>query len=671
MSALDPAQAAKRIVYCYDPGTGVAETKGGVAWGLGDDGTGTGTPALPYATLDGASKAVRTFEGADFTSQEYEFRLVTDPAEDSDYGTVVHNDATHIGTQGPVLSYVGWLKTFGDPDYGDKSGKWASTDDIPKLDHYNRVSSGSDFEATVWKNIEFTNTSANNADVYSHSTSRNQNHRFYGCVFSGSSSKAGNLQCGVNHQLGGSSEVVGYFACIFLNAKVQPDLTIFISDGDKVSLVNCYFKATNDDAIRHGTGSLSQARAFVLSSIFNISGIGNLCYFNDQNTDISNSAVRDNNRYWLQSSAQFAKWSSSLSIENNFSPSALYDLLGSEGDPDIVGADDPTLNDTSLVLDKGSGPFTALFTVDDISGNGYDTVDALNFPWGDSVDGDTASAANNNASFSQRGVGPIQNARGMVTPEASVASPINIISFGPLYLAAKIKPDPDGVGTVQPRFLQADNVGMDTNLVILDAWPLNITTSDNKINFKEDAGAERTATISTGIKNTADLIADIKTALEAAPSSVGTYTVNYNAGTKKIEISVAGGATTVQFLWASGTDIANAAYRWTGFRPVDTADQASHTADDPTLENFYDAARVYEFSTDYDGESDPGVSGTWNDLGTGDPSDAGVEGVDGVDAEGVDRWARTDFNNKSAMFNKFHSVQFCSGTFKSAAVGPA
>ena len=173
---------------------------------------------------------------------------------------------------------------------------------------------------------------------------------------------------------------------------------------------------------------------------------------------------------------------------------------------------------------------------------------------------------------------------------------------------------------------------MDTNLVLKDAWPMNITSGDNKINFKEDGGGELTATISTNAKNTVDLLDDIKTALEAVGS--GTYTPTYNSSTQKMTIAVSVAITNVQFLWGTGTDVANAAFKWTGFRPSDTSNSPSHEADDPTLENFYDSSLTYEYSSDYDGVSDPSSSGTWFALGTGDPNDSGVQGTDGVDCAG-------------------------------------
>ena len=675
MSALNPAQAALKVVYCYDPGSGVAETKGGVAWKLGNDTTGDGrsgdVAGAPYATLDQALQEVRTFEGQELTTQDFEFRMVTDDDEASVYGTVDYTgDAAHPSTDSFHFILRGWLKSWGDALFADVSGKWAGIAEYPSLNYFKR-SSGTNIHGPkrmTWLGVNFTNTSTSEKDIeISTSTINGSYIRMRGCTFNGTSSNAGNVS-----QANTTTPDVSYTGCSFFNQPLDVKQIGTTSSAQyNIGLINCYFHSTSLVSIKFDDNGGTIAKYMpTLSCIFNLDGSIH-AYDNQTPFDAKNNYFRDNNRYWLQGAANFAKWSSSITTAV-FAPVGSKDVFASSGDPDFVSAANPALNDTSLIVDKGAiSTDLSKYSHEDPSGNKFDTIDALNFFWGDSIDSSTAAVAGSTGLFSQRGVGPIQNARGMTPPIAVIASPKNIISFGPVYLAAKVTDDPDGVGTVQPRFLQASNLAMDTDLVILDAWPLNITAGDNKINFKEDGGAERTATISTGVKSTADLVADIKTALEAAPSSTGTYTVTYNIGTNKIEIAVSGAVSTVQLLWSTGTDVANAAFKWTGFRPSDTPDQASHTADDPTLENFYDAARVYEFSTDYDGVSDPGVSGAWNDLGTGDPSDAGVEGNDGVDAEGVDSWVRTDFNNKSPMVDKFHSAQFSSGTLKSSAIGPA
>jgi len=671
MSALNPAQAALKVVYCYDPGTGVAETKGGVAWKLGNDTTGDGrsgdVAGAPYATLDQALQEIRTFEGQELTTQDWEIRMVTDDDETSTYGTVDYSgDANHPSTDSFNLIFSGWLKAWGDPVFADFSGKWASTSEFSRFGFFKRAS-GTNVHGPkrmTWKGINFTNTSTSSFDVaIVTSTTTGSYIRMRGCEHNGTSSKAGMVSIA-----SGSFTDISYTGCLFFNQELDVRIMGNTAAGNySIGIINCYFHATSKSPLQFQDDNGIFKKYFnTISSLFNLDGAV-VAYENFSPFDAKTRTQRDNNRYWIQGLANFAKWHSGITTAA-FAPAGSQDVFASSGDPDFVSASDPTLNDSSPIIDKGAVP-TDLndFHSDDPTLNNFDSVDALNFPWGDVLDG-AIDVANLNGLFSQRGVGPIQNSLGMVQPIAPIASPKNIIVFSPVYLAAKVTDDPDATGTCQPRFVQADDITLSTGVTTKDAWPLNITSSDNRIDFKEDAGGELNATISTGIKNTVDLLADITTALEAA--GAGTYSVIYNTGTNKIEISVSGGATTVQILWNTGTNAANAALKWTGFRDVDTADQASHIADDPTLQNFYDSNLDYEFSTDYDGVSDPGVDGTWNPLGTGDPSDSGVEGTDGVDAEGVDRWVRTDLNTVAPMADKFHAVQFSSGNKKSALVAP-
>lgn len=672
MSALNPAQAALKVVYCYDPGTGVAETKGGVAWKLGNDTTGDGrsgdVAGAPYATLDQALQEIRTFEGQELTTKDWEIRMVTDDDEASVYGTVDYSgDAAHPSTDSFHFIFRGWLKAWGDPLFADVAGKWAGIAEFVNFNFFKR-SSGTNIHGPkrmTWMGVNFTNTSAGEKDIEISTSTINASYiRMRGCTFNGTSSKAGNVS-----QANTNAPDVSYTGCSFFNQQLDVSQIGTTSSGQySIGLINCYFHSTSFVSIKFDDNGGTIAKYMpTLSCIFNLDGSIH-AYDNQTPVDAKNNYIRDNNRYWLQGAANFAKWSSSITTAV-FAPTGAKDAFASSGDPDFVSAANPALNDTSLIVDKGGIPTDLTdFSHDDPSGNDFDMIDALNFFWGDSIDGTTQDVANSNGLFSQRGVGPIQNALGMTPPVASVASPKNIISFTPVYLAAKVTPDPDGAGTCQPRFLQAGNIEMDTALLIKDAWPLNVTASDNKINFKEDGGGELTATLTVAIYNTADLMTEIKTQLDSA--GAGTYTVTYNTGTNKVDISVAGAITNVQILWATGTDTANAAFKWTGFRPTDTPNQPSHTADDPTLENFYDSALTYEYSEDYDGVSDPAVDGTWFDLGTGDPNDSGVQGTDGVDCIG-DRWVRVDFATASSMVDKFHSVQFSSGTFKSAAIAPA
>lgn len=115
-----------------------------------------------------------------------------------------------------------------------------------------------------------------------------------------------------------------------------------------------------------------------------------------------------------------------------------------------------------------------------------------------------------------------------------------------------------------------------------------IDATNNKINFKEDAGSELTATLSSAeYADAAALAAQIKTQMESAGS--GTYTITYSATTCKFTVSVAGGASTFQFLWKTGTNGADgtdtAPHDELGFLDtLDGIDAASDVSDYSTID---------------------------------------------------------------------------------------
>ena len=73
-----------------------------------------------------------------------------------------------------------------------------------------------------------------------------------------------------------------------------------------------------------------------------------------------------------------------------------------------------------------------------------------------------------------------------------------------------------------------------------------VTSANDVIDFKEDAGGTLNADVADGSYTTTTYGAALKTALEAA--GVGTYTITYSTSTKKFSVAVAGAASAVQFL---------------------------------------------------------------------------------------------------------------------------
>lgn len=82
---------------------------------------------------------------------------------------------------------------------------------------------------------------------------------------------------------------------------------------------------------------------------------------------------------------------------------------------------------------------------------------------------------------------------------------------------------------------------------------MEVTSSNNKINFKEaGGGAELTATLDSEVYNSPlELAAEVASKMTAASTLSRTYTVSFNSSTGKFTISV---ATFLSILWKTGTN---------------------------------------------------------------------------------------------------------------------
>ncbi len=99
-----------------------------------------------------------------------------------------------------------------------------------------------------------------------------------------------------------------------------------------------------------------------------------------------------------------------------------------------------------------------------------------------------------------------------------------------------------------------------------------ITTSNNKINFKESSGgSELTATITPGTYAAPDLASEIQTRMEAAGAA--SYTVTHSAGLW----TIAGDGVYLALLWATGTDVANSIGPSLGFAASDLTNALIYT----------------------------------------------------------------------------------------------
>lgn len=155
-----------------------------------------------------------------------------------------------------------------------------------------------------------------------------------------------------------------------------------------------------------------------------------------------------------------------------------------------------------------------------------------------------------------------------------------------------------GLGTLNglklKRELEGENCGSTLNACFgtdsaAETAAFIIGSSTCKIDFKEDAGTTRNASIALGTYAmgassavNGSLCKAVKTALEGASGAVGTYTVTYSYTTLKMTIAVSGGAAAVQILWLTGANNANGAYSILGFTKVDTSSAASLTSNSTT-----------------------------------------------------------------------------------------
>lgn len=160
---------------------------------------------------------------------------------------------------------------------------------------------------------------------------------------------------------------------------------------------------------------------------------------------------------------------------------------------------------------------------------------------------------------------------------------INKVVLGPgevKGMKAKWEAEPENIGEQLMAAFGTDTMAEVATFVVTSG-------SNAKINFKEDAGAELTATLTaatyamgTSSAQAGTLCAQVKTALQAAAGAVKTYTVTYSYSTKKMTITASSG--TVQFLWSTGTNAAISARTLLGFTAADTSAALAVTSNSTT-----------------------------------------------------------------------------------------
>lgn len=668
MSGIDAGQIALRIVWIHN---GVAELKGGINWGAGNDTTGTGTPQAPYLTVLQALKEIRVVEGQKDITRTWEPRLLTDDDETNDYGdTTFNDDATIPDTPDPhIMILSGWLKTWGDTN----RGKWATIAERPKHGRIAKLTIGAlggGLVRWVFVDTEFTSTSIILVEILLDANTFTVNPtalgKAYGCTFDWTT-VAGTINR-VFRYSGNANTVfsrMGFVGCFF-KRKISNFETINDNNGAVVGadVVNCTFIPKLSESCLEPFDTRNWS---ILNCIVSPDGAGTFAIQNRGNSIIESLFSRHHSRYHRRGSSSFFRQHANGTADlDTFSKVGGQDTESSEGDPLLISSTNPIITDASPSLDKGGLHAVFWQQAFDPTNNNFHEADILRYCWGDSLDINTPSTANGDSKYSHRAIGCHQNLLGVIPDLSVVVWPIGIIQVVTPYVASPVPKDNDLLGTLQFRTFQASNVGLTADLVIKDSVPLVVDTTNNKINFKEDGGVERTATLVSGNYTTQELMPIIETAMQTAPSATGTYTATYDSNTELVTIAASGAVTNVQLLFLTGTDQANATKVLIGFLPIDTADQPSHVGTDALLENFFDSVLTYEFSSDYVSGLDPAVSGSWDPLGIGLPSDVGVEGTNGVSGEPADtRFVRVDLGTVSPLLLRYHAIQFFNGKFKS------
>jgi len=672
MSALDSGQSTLGIVWVHN---GDAETKGGVIWGAGNDSTGVGTPLAPYLTHLQALKEIRTDEGQKDITKSWEIRLLTDDGEVTDYGdTTFADSATLPDTPNPYFILLsGWLKVFG----AVNRGKWASIAERPLHGRIAKTSIGNlggGLVRWVLKDIQFTSTAAILVEIFLDGSSLSgvpdALGKAFGCTFDwttsvGTANRVFRYQGDTNT----NRKNQGFVGCFF-RRKILMSTAINDStpNAGVAECVNCTFITRLQEDCLQG---LEKRRWHLLNCIVSPDGAGAFAIINSgAGNTLSNTMVRYHNRFHMRGGSSFFRQVTNGTLDiAAFAKLGGFDDESSGGDPLLTSISNPTVTDASPSLDKGG--LHAIFFDDafDTSGNNFHEVDILGYLWGDSIDFNTPTTADGDSKYSHRAIGCHQNLLGVVPPAQAIDWPIGTTPSPTIYIASAVPKDPDLLGTLQFRVLQATDAAMTSNLIIKDSCPITVDATNNKINFDEDGAGGFTATLASGIYDTQELMAEIKAKMEAA--GAGTYTVTYNSSTGITTIAVAGAVSTVQIFWFSGADAANSVRSLTGHNGTDSADAASIVGQDFILENFFDPALTYEFSETRTPESNPATDGApWVALGTGLPKDGGAEGTDGVSGDPADdRDVRVDLGTTDPFDEvHYHAIQFRNGKNKSQDV---
>lgn len=656
MSALDSGQFAAGEVWIN---SGAAS---GV-FGAGNDTTGTGTSAAPYATLDEAMAQWRISEGAAPLTKQVTFRMLTDSASSqSSYAQFDRgaDNTTYHETSSPAFYTIieGWDTTWGDTTKGvwtdiDLKPIWGGFQNTGTPDQGIRLIKTEDlsFESDTTKIVDQNCTSLGDAI----------NYVSYGCRYSRISStdlfkfEADGIESNFNFHA--CTFDVGYSTINNTSSNAPKFANCYINNG---GTGDCFEIFSNS-----GAGNISTVN--ILNSIFVCSGAGFLCYDNGiGNIDPSTltSMTRTGNTYNIIDGASFSEWSDTSGVLSAFASAGVQDTESQEVDPIFVSDGDPALANASPILDKGMALGGVWLTdLTDPTGNSSEDVDALRAKWGDEIDPTNTATSNGETVWSHRSPGPIQQILSNNPTASELLFSVGIVGVSSIYVAAEVGLDFDGIGTCHFRLLQADNAAGTSGLITVDSAPIEVNINNKFIDIIEDSGSEVNVSLTESTYTTLELMTEIETQLNAA-GLTGTYTVSYNTSTGITTISATGLSSGFEMLWATGTNSSDSIAVLIGFTSSDSAQTTSLDSDQAVDQNLFDSSLTWELSRDYTPGEDPATSGAWSDIGTGQPTDDGTdEGTNGVRCDGVGGtvFVRIDIGTISNTDQKFHGFQAWNG----------
>jgi hypothetical protein len=603
-------------------------------FGVGNDTTGDGTAANPY--FSGYQAMLEWYTAEPNPSTHFTIAFLSASGEGNDYGEVACNTTQAPATDPQAIcNFTGWLKSWGDVN---DEGVWTDIEggEKPKVSFdYNF---GSNVDHIYFNNV---NVAATGASSYYYFNPSGKEVRAYGCVIEANASNEINRVYGA----GGVKSVV--------HASYFNDARIYTSSPDNGGASTVYVSGSygkNNTRTEMVYETTSPNRKIHLMGCYLRNTLNTQHMFKNGSANSLASTVKEGNHYEYigGGTGNFAE-GSSAQVYADFAAyqtaNPTVDVYAGEGSGVSTSVDDPTPTGNSRLNDKGARFITEI--IDQTSKDRH-LKDFLGYYYGDAID----PIASGGGEFTQRSVGPTQVLTLRTSPVPLMVNPANFDLASP-YVVLQLQADRDEAGNGEVLLRQYSDPSATTLTTQAESKGIVVTTGVNdKIDFNE-GGGELTATLAAGEYNTTDFIAEVKAKLDTAGAD--TYTVTRNSTTESYNIASTG---TFSMPNATGTNTAtSAAVLLMGYK-ADTGSAANHSAELGVAENFYESSLTWEYSTDYDGSSDPDDQGTWL-----------AKPAAGFDISGAgNMYVRVDYDTLSTIQNTYFKAAVDNGNQRTARI---